>query len=991
MRLHRLEITAFGPFAEATAVDFDALSEAGLFLLSGPTGSGKTSILDAVTFALYGDVPGDRSGAKRLRCDTAAPGVPPRVVLEATLSGRRFRIERSPSWTRPKRRGTGETTEQARVVLSQLRDGEWHALSTRLDEAGHLITDLVGMNLSQFCQVALLPQGRFQAFLRARSEDRHALLQQVFRTGRFDQVERWLRDRRVTLRRSSLEREAIVSDIVSRLREVGGQSPPDGWRDDPESLQPWVTAAVQDSASLSAVTAQNALTTSTALLVQQERHTEVVRLAGLADRGTRAEDALAILLTRLPAVDAARDRLTAAVRADGLVPLMGLVDDTSQAVATHQTAVETATAEVAALLNHPVDQFDLVATAQAVSHALADWRRLEPTATSLAGWEEEMADAQAALDLQLTTAAHLVSRAESLPSEITAAHRTLRAAEAAVQDEQHLREVAATLERRLSAHTRALHLVRQLSDAQALHDQSRGVLLDAKETWMDLRERRLAGMAAEMAAGLAAGCSCPVCGSAEHPSPATPAHDAPDAHAERDARSRVDDLEIAHEAHAQHLRDLDSQLAVARSEAGADPEALPDAIQDCALRLCEARALASGLESSSRQLAALEAEATGVAAAQETARSRITALEARLVGLNQRVTDAHAQLSALLTPWDQPTPEALSTHLQSLQTAVRSTERAQADLAASNLAHADAAGALAHAATDAGFSSSDGARAAVLTARERAPLQDEVERHDDDMIRLRAVLDDPDVAAALATTPRPDLSLAAAALTDAEAAMTRARSDADLADLAHARLSSLSEELDVALAAWAPLRSELDLTAGLAAFVEGKSSDNRLQMRLSAYVLAHRLSQVVDAANLRLWSMSSQRYALVHTGRRGAGETRGGLSLLVRDEWSGESRDPATLSGGESFVVSLALALGLADVIGDEAGGADLHTLFVDEGFGALDAETLDDVMDVLDELRDGGRVVGVVSHVPEMQTRIPTQLRVDKQRRGSSTALHLG
>jgi exonuclease SbcC len=172
--------------------------------------------------------------------------------------------------------------------------------------------------------------------------------------------------------------------------------------------------------------------------------------------------------------------------------------------------------------------------------------------------------------------------------------------------------------------------------------------------------------------------------------------------------------------------------------------------------------------------------------------------------------------------------------------------------------------------------------------------------------------------------------------------------------------------------------------------VEGKHADNRLQMRLSAYVLAHRLGQVVDAANLRLSTMSDQRYSLVHTGQRGAGETRGGLSLLVRDDWTGDTRDPATLSGGETFVVSLALALGLADVITDEAGGTDLETLFVDEGFGSLDAETLEGVMDTLDTLRDGGRVVGVVSHVPELQTRIPTQLRVHRGRTGSHTTLSL-
>ena len=183
MRLHRLEVTAFGPFPETVEVDLDALSDAGLFLLTGPTGAGKTSVLDAVCFALYGDVPGDRGSAKRLRADQAAPGVRPRVELELSVAGRRLRLVRTPAWEREKLRGTGTTTEQASVVLAErLPDGEWRTLSTRLDETGHLVGDLLGMTLTQFTQVAMLPQGRFQAFLRAKSEDRHKLLEWSNRT-----------------------------------------------------------------------------------------------------------------------------------------------------------------------------------------------------------------------------------------------------------------------------------------------------------------------------------------------------------------------------------------------------------------------------------------------------------------------------------------------------------------------------------------------------------------------------------------------------------------------------------------------------------------------------------------------------------------------------------------------------------------------------------------------------------------------------------------
>jgi exonuclease SbcC len=170
----------------------------------------------------------------------------------------------------------------------------------------------------------------------------------------------------------------------------------------------------------------------------------------------------------------------------------------------------------------------------------------------------------------------------------------------------------------------------------------------------------------------------------------------------------------------------------------------------------------------------------------------------------------------------------------------------------------------------------------------------------------------------------------------------------------------------------------------MSAFVEGKHPDNTLQMRLSAYVLSARLRDVVAAANERLGAMTDQRYTLEHAAVRGVGESRGGLSLSIRDQWTGESRDPATLSGGETFVTSLALALGLADVVTREAGGVAIETLFIDEGFGSLDPETLDDVMDTLDSLRDGGRAVGVVSHVPEMRSRIPTQLHVSKGRGGS-------
>jgi DNA repair protein SbcC/Rad50 len=191
--------------------------------------------------------------------------------------------------------------------------------------------------------------------------------------------------------------------------------------------------------------------------------------------------------------------------------------------------------------------------------------------------------------------------------------------------------------------------------------------------------------------------------------------------------------------------------------------------------------------------------------------------------------------------------------------------------------------------------------------------------------------------------------------------------------------------------AWRPAARRYAVAASLAGLAGGQSVRNRLSMRLSAYVLAARLEQVVDAANERLARMSSGRYALLHTVDKAAGDRRGGsggLGLRMVDGWTGQERDPVTLSGGESFITSLSLALGLSDIVTTENGGAEIGTLFVDEGFGTLDEETLDEVMGVLDGLRDGGRAVGIVSHVTELRTRIPAQLRIHKERAGSRVSV---
>ncbi len=994
MRLHRLEVTGFGPFADTTRIDFDALSEAGLFLLSGPTGAGKSSVLDAVCFALYGDVPGDRATAKRLRSDHAGDDVVPRVVLEATLSGRRFRVDRSPAWRRPKKRGSGTTTEQARVVVSERRrdpQGQeaWHPLSTRLDEAGHLLTRLVGMTLPQFCQVALLPQGRFQAFLRSRSEERHALLQQVFATERFDRVERWLRDRRVELRRSSEAHRSLVADLASRVSEVGGRPAPEAWNDDPDLLTGWARSLAADTATLVGSLQVEVATTRAAEEAAAAAHAAGTELAGRRAARAAAERELAALGEAEPAQRRRRERVAAAERAVAVRPLhdvarasRGAEDDLEELAAAHCV-------ELGSLIGEDVhDRVQVSAHLRRATRSLTEVARVRPLRDQAAALEDDLARLvadRAAVAARLDEA---LTRAAEVPALLDDLAPRLAVATAAVDRLPSLEAELEGLEVRVRAARSVDDLTARLRAAEHELMVAGTARLEARERLVEVRELRLDGMAAEIAARLAVGDSCPVCGSAEHPSPASPSPGAPDEAAERAARREVDDLEAVVEAHAQEVRGLEARRAAAVAEAGGTLAELSALRVDLDERLTTARSDAARAASLAAHAEQLRTELATVTDEVDGLRGAVSQRDTEVAVLTSRVRDLHDQVAAVVGEDDDL--DVLARHLAHVEDLATRLLDAQTQLEHARLATQRADAAVESAALAHGFASPAEADAAWLAPDATSRLRAAVEQHERDLARVTEQLDDADLRAA-ADAPAPDLEALAhdQHRTRAEAASARQRAAA--AHERAERLSGLAAEVDAALGAWRPVRSDLDAVADLAALVEGKHPDNQLQMRLSAYVLAHRLGQVVEAANLRLSTMSDRRYSLVHTGRRGAGETRGGLSLLVRDDWTGDSRDPATLSGGETFVVSLALALGLADVITDEAGGADLDTLFVDEGFGSLDADTLEDVMDTLDTLRDGGRVVGVVSHVPELQTRIPTQLRVHRGRHGSRVSLHAG
>jgi exonuclease SbcC len=236
-----------------------------------------------------------------------------------------------------------------------------------------------------------------------------------------------------------------------------------------------------------------------------------------------------------------------------------------------------------------------------------------------------------------------------------------------------------------------------------------------------------------------------------------------------------------------------------------------------------------------------------------------------------------------------------------------------------------------------------------------------------------------------AAQPPPNLEALSKAQLEATAHHNAAHRRHTLCEQARHELRSRAVSVKSAVAALGPSEQEAQLVERLADSVSGAGPDNARRLRLSAFVLGARLAEVAAFANERLVVMSDGRYALVHHDGKGSHGARGGLGLRVSDSWTGQTRDTASLSGGESFMASLALALGLGDAVRAEAGGFDLQTLFVDEGFGSLDEDSLEQVMSVLDALREGGRSVGIVSHVAELRHRIPSQLLVEKGRSGST------
>lgn len=1013
MRIHRMRLEGLGPYAQAQDVDFDRLNAAGLFLLDGPTGAGKSTVLAALCFALYGTVPGGRS-AESLVTTLREPGaVIPEVQVEFTVQGRRFEVVRSPKHERPRRRrsaaGGATVTTQATVSLRERVDGEWTAPLTRADEVGQQIAAVLHLDAEQFMQVVLLPQGQFAQFLTAKSDERRVLLRRLFGTQRFDGVEEHLRVETARLDTAVAVDADVARTARAQLAEALHEALGPDWHAPEPSpdTDDRLLALAAERAGRAHEDARADLATARAAeqrarVTARELETRGRDLAAAEAWASRRRDHDAEAETaaaRRRAVDAherAGRVLAAAQRATAAADAAGTASEAVTEALAHVEDEPTAAAWLAAAradgaADAPASRQALgeaERAAEAVARAVRDrdrMRELEQEAAAAAERRAEIGRDRAAL-------------VESRPEReaAVAAHRAAveRGTERLGAREAVDRAVSEAAARRTAAEAAAARAV-EVETAARAHREAQERRREAAERHVGLLRARYEQAASELAERLVPGEPCAVCGSPEHPAPAATADttvteaDVRDAEQARTAADRAaTDAETA-------LRAAEQTLRTAReAAAGLAPEAAREALERAEAERAALDQAAKDLAADRRRLTAAEktlagADETAAALAAEDGRLAEAAAHraARLTELRDAVEAARGDAETLDARRDQVT--AARRVLAALAAAQDEDARARAV--------ADETGqALTAALAEQHFDDVDAARAARLEETEAAARTAAVQEWHAERARLAELEASEPVrrgralAEAGVEPPTEEQTRAAAeALAAAEAASSSRATAVGRLDSLVATVRRQSAALTEVLERSAGLIAEHTRVRGLLDLVRG-GGENLLKMPLTSYVLAGRLEEVAAAATERLLAMTDQRYSIEYSDAVG-GRGNKGLELVIRDHYVDETRHPATLSGGETFMASLALALGLADTVQAEAGGIELDTLFVDEGFGSLDADTLDDVLDVVDTLRTGGRTVGLVSHVERMRQEIGVRLEVRKDRRGSSLAVHDG
>ncbi|MFM8285018.1 MAG: AAA family ATPase [Planctomycetaceae bacterium] len=894
MRFQRLTISGFGPFAGTETIDFERLAKAGLFLLAGPTGAGKTTLLDSICYALFGETTAEgqgkgavdgRTGAE-LRSSRARADQLTEVSLEFVVGGRLYRVVRNPQYVRAKR-GGGTTTEQANASLHRWQSapdgtgGRYEPVAGKVRDVTERVEEITGFTADHFRRVVVIPQGRFRDVLVSTAEAREDLLKRIFGTEVYERFEETV----ATRARETAQQVATIA--ADRTRVLGGHDWATGLDD--------AAVAVRIGENLAAARSR-AEATGRVLADVNARHDAAARQLGAAAELQRLVEGVAEAEKRLAAATAARDAL-----ADGRDAL----------------ALATAAAEPARLRAVASERATEAAEA-ATALASQRSRRLAAEATvaaavSRSATAQQDHNAVEEIDRRLGVIGSVLADASALRGRHADAAERLRAAGDAV--------------------TRARRDEAAANAAARRAEKERGA---AEAACGDARRLHGANAAARLAAALASGTPCPVCGSHDHPRRATPIDGAPtDGEVER-----LEDGLVS---------------AVRRRQAAAT--ALAAAV--------EARVASEGQEKAARAVVAALAPLPAVG---DLERER-DGLQVRRAALETARRAAVAAVEAAERALREVAETLAAAEARCVDTAARAEEAACAFTAALTASPFATAEALAAAFREPGWIATLEAR--IAASDREAVMAAEMLADRRHQLGGRAA---PDVAALQAAHDALVANRGAAVADDEEArhgVTTLERLAGDHAELA-ARCALAGREADTAHA--------------LHRMVSGTAhAQDRLS--LHRWVLAAVLEQVVAHATVLLRQMTRGRYELVRA-ESAARNVLAGLEIDVFDHWTGTRRGARTLSGGETFLASLALSLALARAAEEHQGGRRLETVFIDEGFGSLDADTLEYALVALQGLRAEGRVVGVISHVEEMQRSIPAQLRL--VRRGEVTTTEI-
>lgn len=917
MRPLKLIMSAFGPYAGVTELDLTQLGSRGLYLITGDTGAGKTTIFDAITFALYGVASGENRKADMLRSKYANPQTPTFVELTFSYRGKTYRINRNPDYSRPKSRGEGSTTESANATL-YLPDG--HVL-TKKKEVNQAVEEIMGVDAGQFSQIAMIAQGDFLKLLLAGTEERKKIFRKIFRTQFFEQLQETLRTDALTLQRECESLRAGILQYMSSIRCREGSG----------------LEALAEQARSAELPAQEALALLQQLIDSDhaEKQTQEAQLQAIDARLAAIAGMLTLAQTQQ------RHAHTVQTTQNALAAQQERLEHSSEALRREEEKQPHA-AELEKQIALLEAQLDSFAALDSHRNALSDAQSsAEKCRQNIARTEQDLENLRSGLEA-MAREQELLNGCEAQKVQLEAEAEKLSAQQAQTAQLQESLDACRALEN--DAELARADYLRKAAAADA-----------AKNTYDRLNRAYLDEQAGILAQTLLPGLPCPVCGSTEHPVPAALSDHAP-------TKAELDRCRDAAERAARQASDA----SVRSGAAGAAARSSLQAMQKQALTLlgqCNPAQIADAIALRQREQAGLANVLTEKLsdAVRKCRRSRELSalLPARQEAL-RKGAEALASHTASLAGL-QAQIDALTEQTQSLRAGLSFPSKAEAEahirlLTREKLALADA----------------------LRSAREaHAACEREI-------ARLQAVLaeaqknlqEHPPVDADEASARKDALQREKSILTESiQHSAARISTNSELSGRIHDRLESLA-------------RTEEKLTwlDALSSTANGRIGQKEKVM-LETYVQMTYFDRVINRANTRLMVMSGGQYEL--TRRKGGADkkSQSGLELDVVDHYNGTQRSVASLSGGESFKASLALALGLSDEIQCSAGGIRLDTMFIDEGFGSLDEESLQQAIRALSELAQGDRLVGIISHITELKQCIDRQIIITKQRSGGSFA----